>query len=207
MPFLVSSGGVASRWRHAASSRGIMMGSRPVSGFSSRTWLFLVLAIMACLLILVAILWTRSDPSDLTQVADAPADPPSAVVDAPAAERCAATALVDVSVSMQPDERGSNGTRTFGTVTISTASTEPLRVWILVDEGESGDNGWSRQAWESAGSLLTSGGPIEQRVSQTVYDDGGSTWRTINGFAAWRATAECIDLPTDAELDAIASPL
>jgi len=162
---------------------------------------------MACLLLLAIILATRLDLSGSTQQAEPAGDPPSAAVDETVVQRCAATDLVDAAVRMQPEERGANGTRTLGTVTISTTSTEPLRVWILVDEGEIGESDWSREDWLSTGGQLTSGASIEERLSRTVYDDGGSTWRNITGVAAWRTGPDCADLPTDAQLDAIATPL
>lgn len=205
-----SSGAARLRQRIADIGRtlGVLPGqSRGERRASARAWLFLVLAVMACILLVGAILTTRSSSSSSAPPAEPPADPPSTVVDETAAERCAATALVDVAVTMQPEERGDNGTRTLGTLTLSTASTEPLRVWVLVDEGESGEQSWSSEGWQPAGPSLTSAAPIEERLGRTVYDDGDSTWRIITGVAAWRTGSACADLPTDAQLDSIASPV
>jgi hypothetical protein len=186
---------------------------------SARTWLFLALfaGAVALLLVLIGVLSSDvfevpgevagSDPSTSTQQPAPPEDAPGAVVGDDVVQRCAATDLVEATVRMQPEERGANGTRTLGTVTLSTTSTEPLQVWILVDEGEHSDNGWEREGWQPAGPPLSSGTPIEQRLSQTVYDDGDSTWRIINAVAAWRTGAVCAELPTEAQLDAIARPL
>ena len=181
--------------------------SRAERRASARAWLFLALATLACFLLFGAILLTPSDPSDSTPQAASSAAPPIAAVDETVVQRCAATALVETTVRMQPEERGDDGTRTLGTLTITTASTEPLRVWVLVDEGEIGESSWSREGWQPTGAPLSSGGSIEERLSQTVYDDGDSTWRRITGVAAWRTGPECADPPTDAQLGAVAAPI
>lgn len=159
---------------------------------------------MACFLLFGAILVVRSDSSSSTPQA-VPATAPPEVVDETAVERCAATELVDAEVQMQPEERGDNGTRTLGTLTLSTRSSEPLQVWVLVDEGEEGEQAWSRAGWTSIGPPLAAGSRIEERLSQTVYDDGDATWRIITAVAAWRTGGQCADLPTNAQLDAISS--
>lgn len=112
---------------------------------------------------------------------------------------CAATDLVEVELRMQPTERGDRGVRTLGTAVITTTSDEPLRVWLLVDEGEEGGaQDWQRESWQVASGLVSAGAPAEERVSQTDYDDGGSTWRIINEVSAWRTGGACADVaPTD----------
>jgi hypothetical protein len=187
---------------------GVLPGqSRAERRASRRAWLFLVLAVMACILLGGAILAVRSESSRTQQQAEPRADAAGEVVGESGVEQCAATDLVDVQVRMQPEERGTSGTRTLGTMTLSTGSGEALRVWVLVDEGEEGEQSWSRQGWQPVGAALSRGAPIEQRLSQTVYDDGGSTWRTITGVAAWRSAPECAELPTPAQLDEIAAPV
>lgn len=187
---------------------GIVPGqSRGERRASERAWLYLVLAAMASILLFGLMIGVPWDGSSSTEQAAPPADAPSAVVADTVVQRCAATDLVEATVRMEPEERGASGTRTLGTVTLSTTSTEPLQVWILVDEGESSENSWEREGWHSAGPPLSSGTPIEQRLSQTVYDDGDATWRIINAVAAWRTDTACAEPPTDAQLDAIAAPL
>lgn len=181
--------------------------SQPSSHASGRAWLFVLLTAVALMLLLLPLVFSGSKASDSTPQAESPAAPPIAAVDETVVQRCAATALVETTVRMQPEERGDDGTRTLGTLTITTASTEPLQVWVLVDEGEIGESSWSREGWQSNGGPLSSGGSVEERLSQTDYDDGDSTWRIINGVAAWRTGPECADPPTDAQLNAIAAPL
>lgn len=187
---------------------GVLPGqSRAQRRASHRAWLFLALAVMACILLVGAILAVRSDSSRTQPQAEPRADVAGDAVAASVVEQCAATDLVDVGVRMQPEERGTAGTRTLGTMTLSTGSSEALRVWVLVDEGEEGEQSWSREGWQPVGPALSRGTPIEQRLSRTVYDDGGSTWRTITGVAAWHTSAECAELPTPAQLDEIAAPV
>ena len=95
------------------------------------------------------------------------------------------------------------------TAVVTTTSDVPLRVWALVDEGEEGGaQDWHRESWHPVSGLLSAGSPVEERVSQTDDDDGGSTWRIIDAVSAWRTGTGCDGVvPTDEQKQAESTPL
>lgn len=177
-----------------------------------RSWLWLVLAILAAMIIVALILFgVRRGGDEASTAAEgsaaaADSEPAPAQV---AFTDCVATDLLDLSVVMQPEERGDRGTRTLGTLTVATTSGEPLRVWLLVDEGEEGGaQDWQDEGWQPTSRTVTAQTPLQERLSRTAYDDGGSTWRTVSAVTAARTEGACAQVaPTDAELEAGAERL
>jgi hypothetical protein len=98
------------------------------------------------------------DPAQPDPVADTTSSP-SASDDLTAVDGsmdCVATDLVEVELRMEPTERGDRGVRTLGTALLTTTSDEPLREWLLVDEGEEGGaQDRQREGWQPVSGLVS----------------------------------------------------